>query len=127
VFRNCHLLKLTYACGFVKLTVKCSELEMSLNFGRVCRLCLADTDYMSPLFNEDAVLPTRIMVVMPVMKVYVLLVHLLCIFVRCVLCVTNETMLVGLFGNGMFTAAGNDVIVNGRCKLRRLSACKLPP
>jgi len=82
---------------------------------------------MSPLFNEDAVLPTRIMVVMPVMKVYVLLVHLLCIFVRCVLCVTNETMLVGLFGNGMFTAAGNDVIVNGRCKLRRLSACKLPP
>jgi hypothetical protein len=62
---------------------------------------------MLPLFNEDAVLPTRIMVVVPVMKVYVLLLHLLYIFVRRVLCVANETGLVGLFGNGMFTAAGN--------------------
>ena len=87
--------------------MKCSELEMPLNFGRICRLCLTDSDYMLPLFNEDAVLPTRIMVVVPVMKVYVLLVQLLCIFVRCVLCVANETVFVGLFGNGMLTAAGN--------------------
>jgi hypothetical protein len=57
---------------------------------------------MEPLFNEDAVLPTRIMVVVPVMKV-----NLLYIFVRCVLCVANEAGLVGLFGNGMFTAVGN--------------------
>jgi len=53
---------------------------MSLILGRVCRLCLTDTDCMLPLFNEDAVLPTRIMVVVPVVKVYVLLLHLLCIF-----------------------------------------------
>jgi hypothetical protein len=102
-------MRVVTACGFVKLTVKCSELEMSLNFDRVCRLCLTVTDYMLPLFNEDAVLPTRIMVVVPVMKVNVLLVYLLCIFVRCVLCIASETGLVGLFGNGMFTAAGNGI------------------
>lgn len=89
-------------CGVVKLTVKYSELEMSLNFGRVCRLCLTDTDYMLPLFNEDAFLPTRIMDVVPVMKVCVLLVQLLCIFVRCVLCIASWTALVGLFGDGIF-------------------------
>ena len=96
-------------CGFVKLNVKCSELEMSLNFGKICRLCMTDTDYMLPLFNEDAVLPTRIMVVVPVMKVYVLFVHLHCIFVRCVLCVANETL--GL------------VILATVCSLLREMAC----
>lgn len=42
---------------------------MSLNFGRVCRLCLTEANYMLPLFNEDAMLPTRIMVVVPLVKV----------------------------------------------------------
>jgi len=42
---------------------------------------------MLPLFNEDAVLPARIMVVVPVVKVYVLLLHLVYIFfIRRMLC-----------------------------------------
>jgi hypothetical protein len=55
---------------------------MSLNLGRVCRLCLTDTDCVLPLFNEDVVLPTRIMIVVPIVKVYVLLLYLLCIFFK---------------------------------------------
>jgi hypothetical protein len=64
---------------------------------------------MLPLFNEDALLPTRIMVVVPVIKVCVLLVHLPCIFVKRVLCIANWTGLVGVFGDGIFTAAGNGI------------------
>ena len=60
---------------------------------------------MLPLFNEDAALPTRIMVVVPIMKVCVLLLLRLCIFVRCVVCVANLTGLVGVFEDGIFIPA----------------------
>jgi hypothetical protein len=41
---------------------------------------------MLPLFKEDAILATRIMVVVPIVKVCVSLVLTICIFVRRVVC-----------------------------------------
>jgi hypothetical protein len=45
---------------------------MSLNFGSICRLCMVQTNTMLPLFSDNDVLQNRIMVVVPVLKVYTL-------------------------------------------------------
>lgn len=74
---------------------------------------------MLPLFNEDAVLPTRIMVVVPVVKVYVLLVHLLYFFVRCVLCQRDWVGWV-IWQRYVHCCGKWNVIVIGRCRFRRL-------
>lgn len=91
---------------------------MSVDTGRVCRLCLTETKYMLPLFNEDAVLPTRIMMVVPVVKVCVWFVVKICVLRSVFFPLPTWTGVVGLFGDGMSTAAGSGC--GESCRFRRL-------
>jgi hypothetical protein len=56
---------------------------MSLNCGSICRLCLTQTNLLEPLFTDNDIIPSRIMVLVPIIKVCELLIS---IFLWCVTC-----------------------------------------
>ena len=42
---------------------------MSKNFDKICRLCMSITECMLPLFEDSSILPEKIMVLIPTLKV----------------------------------------------------------